>query len=92
MPTKKLTTADKWIDPDDAPHLDRDWFERAEIREGDRIIRPARPAGRPKSEAPKEAIHIRLDADLVAHYRGTGPGWQSRINAVLRKAAKLAPN
>jgi hypothetical protein len=36
MPTKKNTTASKWIDPDEAPHLDRDWLERAEIREGDR--------------------------------------------------------
>jgi uncharacterized protein (DUF4415 family) len=32
---------------------------------------------------------LRLDADIVAHYRGTGRGWQSRINEALRKAAKL---
>jgi hypothetical protein len=85
MPTKKPITASKWIDPDEAPHLDREWFERGEIREGDRIIRP----GRPKTETPKEAVNIRLDADLVAHYRATGPGWQSRINEALRRAAKL---
>lgn len=85
MPTKKLHTVSKWIDPDEAPHLDREWFERGEIREGDRIIRP----GRPRSEAPKQAVNIRLDADLVAHYRATGPGWQTRVNDALRKAAKL---
>ena len=85
MPTKKPTTGPNWVDADDAPRLDRDWFERAEIRHGDRLIRP----GRPKSVAPKEAINIRLDPDVLAHYRGTGPGWQSRINADLRKAAKL---
>ncbi len=87
MPTRKHTTASKWIDPDDAPHLDRAWFEHAEIREGDRLIRPA---GRPKSKSPKQAVNIRLDADLLAYYRATGPGWQSRINAALRKAAGLA--
>lgn len=46
-----------------------------------------RAAGRPKSAAPKQAISIRLDADVVAKFRATGPGWQSRINDVL-KAAK----
>ena len=24
---------------------------------------------------------------MLAHFRSTGPGWQSRINAALRKAA-----
>ena len=90
MRTKKNTTASKWIDPDDAPHLDCDWFERAEIREGDRIIRPARALGRPKKDSPKEAVSIRLDADVLAHYRATGPGWQSRFNDALRKAAGLS--
>jgi uncharacterized protein (DUF4415 family) len=89
MPTKKTTIASKWIDPDEAPHLDRDWFERAEIREGGRLIRAARPAGRPKKAAPKEAVSIRLDPDVVAHFRAGGAGWQSRINAALRKAAGL---
>jgi uncharacterized protein (DUF4415 family) len=47
------------------------------------------PRGRPKSKNPKRAVSLRLDADVLAHYRRTGRGWQSRINAVLRKAAKL---
>ncbi|MCM0020876.1 MAG: BrnA antitoxin family protein [Tagaea sp.] len=46
--------------------------------------------GRGKQRAPiKTPISIRLDADIVAHYRGRGPGWQSRVNAILRKAARL---
>lgn len=87
MPTKKRTTTSKRVDPDDAPHLDRDWFMRAEIREGGRLARRAK-IGRPKKDAPKEAVSIRLDPDVLAHFRATGPGWQSRINAALRKAAK----
>jgi uncharacterized protein (DUF4415 family) len=88
MPTKKRTTASKRVDPDDAPPLDRDWFERAEIRQGSRLIRRAK-AGRPKKDAPKEAVNIRLDPDVLAYFRATGLGWQSRINAALRKAAKV---
>jgi uncharacterized protein (DUF4415 family) len=89
MPTKKNTTGSKWVDPDEIPHLDRNWFERAEIREAGRLIRAARPAGRPRKDAPKEAVNIRLDPDVVAHFRAGGPGWQSRINAALRKVAGL---
>ncbi|HEY7301223.1 MAG TPA: BrnA antitoxin family protein [Xanthobacteraceae bacterium] len=85
MPTKKRTTKSKWTDPDDAPRLDRDWFKRAEIREGNRLIRP----GRPRKAAPKQAISLRLDPDVLDHFRAGGPGWQSRINAALRKAAGL---
>ena len=32
----------------------------------------------------KEAISIRLDHDVIAWFRATGPRYQSRINAVLR--------
>ena len=89
MPTKKSTGSSRWTDPDEAPPLDRDWFERAEIREGERLVRPARAVGRPKKAASKEAINIRLDPDVLAHFRADGPGWQSRINEALRKVAGL---
>jgi len=85
MPTKKRTTKSKWIDPDDVPRLDRTWFERAEIWEGNQLVRP----GRPRKAAPKEAVSLRLDPDVLQHFRAGGPGWQSRINAALRKAARL---
>jgi uncharacterized protein (DUF4415 family) len=89
MRTKRRPTENKWVDPDDAPHLTREWFEAAEIREGDRLIRAARPIGRPKKATAKEAVNIRLDPDVLAFFRATGPGWQSRINEALRKAAGL---
>ena len=88
MRTRKRTTASKWTDPEEAPHLGRDWFERAEIREGKRLVRRAKP-GRPRKAAPKQAINIRLDPDVLTYFRAMGPGWQSRINETLRKAAKL---
>ena len=85
MPMKKRTIKSKWIDPDEAPTLERDWFERAEIWEGNKLIRP----GRPRKAAPKEAVSLRLDPDVLEHFRASGPGWQSRINAALRKVAGL---
>ena len=85
MPTKDQMPKGEWMDPDDAPHLDHEGFEPAEIWHGDKLIRP----GRPKSPSPEETVSLRLDADVLAHYRSTGPGWRSRINADLRKAAKI---
>ncbi|MEO8715400.1 MAG: BrnA antitoxin family protein [Acetobacteraceae bacterium] len=33
---------------------------------------------------PKQGVHIRLDADVLDWFRSHGPGYQTRINAVLR--------
>lgn len=45
-----------------------------------------RKAGRPKSDNPKVSISIRLDADVVEKFKATGPGWQTRMNNVLKTA------
>lgn len=37
---------------------------------------------------PKVPVSIRLDADLIEHFRSTGRGWQTRINAILRAYAE----
>ena len=33
---------------------------------------------------PKQAISLRIDQDVLAWFRGRGPGYQTRMNAVLR--------
>ena len=33
---------------------------------------------------PKRLMSLRIDADVVEFFRALGPGWQSRMNAVLR--------
>lgn len=45
--------------------------------------------GRPRVAVPKVSTTIRLDADVLAAFKAEGAGWQSRINAALRKAADL---
>lgn len=42
--------------------------------------------GRPKSTSPKVPVSIRLDQDVVTKFKATGPGWQSRINEILRNS------
>jgi uncharacterized protein (DUF4415 family) len=33
----------------------------------------------------KERVGLRLDADVVEHFRATGSGWQSRVNEILKQ-------
>jgi uncharacterized protein (DUF4415 family) len=41
---------------------------------------------RGKQKAPTKAqVTLRLDRDILDHFRATGMGWQSRINAALRE-------
>ena len=42
--------------------------------------------GRPRSGNAKQPISLRLDLDVIAKFKSTGPGWQTRINAALRDA------
>jgi len=72
-------------DYEEIPELTDEWFAKARLHIGGKPI----PRGRPKSEKPKEHVNMRLDPDVLAYFRAGGPGWQSRINAALRKMAKL---
>ena len=55
-------------DPDAAPIADADWFRKA------RLIKPAK----------KVPVTIRLDREVVEHFKRTRPRYQSAINAVLK--------
>jgi uncharacterized protein (DUF4415 family) len=82
MTENSAVMASSWVDPDDAPELDDEWFDRAEIRIGRKVIRKGRPPGETKT-----SISLRIDNDVLAAFRADGPGWQSRMNAALKKAA-----
>ena len=70
---------------EDIPELTEEWFDKAEFAVGGKVVRPAKRPGRPKSDAAKKLIALRLDPDVIERFRATGPGWQSRINGVLRE-------
>jgi uncharacterized protein (DUF4415 family) len=46
--------------------------------------------GRGPNKAPtKKLVSLRLSPDVLDHFKAKGPGWQSRIDDALRKAARL---
>lgn len=72
---------------EDIPELTDAWFDRATLHINGVPVR----RGRPKADKRKTLLSVRLDNDVIAHFRATGPGWQRRINEALRKAARLRP-
>ncbi|MFT3816159.1 MAG: BrnA antitoxin family protein [Rubrivivax sp.] len=89
MPTTKRKSAA--VDPEMVE------FEAALLRSVDQVVRvhtpeqiAARGRGRPKLDAPKEAVKLHLDADVLAALRASGEGWQTRINDTLRASLQLA--
>lgn len=53
-------------------------FTESEIRKAVKTVK----AGRPSSG--KQVVSIRLDPDVIAKFKATGPGWQARMNEVLK--------
>ncbi|MDN5923685.1 MAG: BrnA antitoxin family protein [Xanthomonadales bacterium] len=47
-----------------------------------------RPVGSVKA-APKVALNLRVDPDVLAVLRATGPGWQTRVNTIFRERFAL---
>ena len=90
MSRKNAAGIADWVDPDDAPELTEEFFDKAEAFKGDTFIRRGR--GRPPSETRKELISIRLDPEVLDRLRASGPGWQSRVNGFLRQALGLDGN
>lgn len=82
MPKNKKGGVVNWVDPDDAPELTDEYFERADVYVGTKLVR----RGRPPSENPKEAVKLRLSPKVLEHFRAGGPGWQTRINETLERA------
>ena len=54
------------------------------------IVAAYRRARGPQKAPTKQLISIRLDRDLIEHFRKRGPGWQRRINDTLRRATRLS--
>lgn len=71
---------------DDAPELTPELVKGARKYSEASPLAQAVNRGRPKAENPKVPVSVRLDADIVAHFKASGKGWQTRLNETLKKA------
>ncbi|MBJ7443320.1 MAG: BrnA antitoxin family protein [Sphingobium sp.] len=77
------------FDDENPEWTDEDFARAVPFDQAPAHIRAAfsKAGGRPRGSN-KEQVALRIDKDVLARFRATGPGWQTRINAILR-AAKL---
>jgi uncharacterized protein (DUF4415 family) len=89
MTASKKSSRRVWRDRNDAPDLSKaKWRAKmlqADVKAGSKVVK----RGRPRVASPKVSTTVRLDADVLDHFRANGRGWQTRLNAALRKAAGL---
>ena len=73
-------------DPDDAPELTEEMLDRADFYRDGKLVKHGR--GRPRLDAPKKQLTLRLDAVLVEALRASGKGWSGRVNEALIRSLK----
>jgi uncharacterized protein (DUF4415 family) len=78
MTGKRPSTAAGWTDPDDAPDLSAPEYQA-------KLASVPVRRGRPKSASPKVRVGFRLSAELVERIRASGPGYNARVEKVLRE-------
>jgi uncharacterized protein (DUF4415 family) len=61
---------------EELPELTEEMLARAVLKKG----------GRPVSINPRKQVTIRLPADVLARWKATGPGWQTRMAERLSKS------
>jgi uncharacterized protein (DUF4415 family) len=96
--TPKPAAGDDEDDPivdDENPEWTEEDFAKAksifEIPELADLAELVRKGGRPRlpERYRKRRVTIMLDPDVIEHFKAGGKGWQTRMNAALRKAAGL---
>ena len=83
MPAKHKSSSPHLVDPDEAPEITEAWVREADLYQGDKLVR----RGRPPVPTPKQPVTLRLDPQVLALWRASGKGWQTRAAAILAERA-----
>jgi uncharacterized protein (DUF4415 family) len=70
-------------DAETPPEITDAWISEADLYQGERLVR----RGRPKLANPRQLLSLRLPPKVIARWRSTGPGWQTRMAEALEKSA-----
>jgi uncharacterized protein (DUF4415 family) len=97
MPGKLQNTPTEWIDPDEAPELTAEFFEKATpmiggrkvtFEEYRRAVKDTGPTNCPPYDDSKVAFVFHVDTDIFAAFAATGDEWEARMNDALREWMK----
>jgi uncharacterized protein (DUF4415 family) len=82
MSAKRKDSARTSPSKDEPPEITESWVTEADLRRGSKIVR----RGRPKLLNPRRLLSLRLPPNVIANWKASGPGWQTRMAEVLEKS------
>lgn len=83
MTTKRRKSGPRSSRRDEPPAIGAEWVEGADLWNGEKLVR----RGRPRLANPRVLLSIRLLPDVVASWKASGPGWQTRMADLLTRSA-----
>ncbi len=72
-------------DPNDA-EATRAWFAQADLIRNGTVVRRGKRG--PQKAPTKKLVSLRLSAEVIDHFKATGPGWQTRIDGALLESIR----
>lgn len=82
MNAKRKNSSPTLADPE-LPEITDAWIASADLRNGEKLVR----RGRPKVASPRQLLSLRLPPRVIARWKASGPGWQTRMAEALEKCA-----
>ena len=67
---------------DEPPEITESWVAEADLRRGAKLVR----RGRPKLLNPRRLLSLRLPPNVIASWKASGPGWQTRMAEAIEKS------
>lgn len=80
------------FEPEDGPYDPNDaeatkaWFAQADLIRNGKVVRRGKRG--PQKAPTKKLVSLRLSPEVIEHFKSTGPGWQTRIDATLRESIR----
>lgn len=68
---------------DETPEITDRWIAEADLMQGSTVVR----RGRPPAADPKRLLSLRIPETVIARWKATGPGWQTRMADAIARAA-----
>jgi uncharacterized protein (DUF4415 family) len=82
MNAKRKRSGRNFSPKDEAPEITDSWIADADLHRGSKLVR----RGRPKLTSPRALLSLRLPPKVIASWKASGPGWQTRMADVLEKS------
>lgn len=79
-------------EPEDGPYDPNDaeatkaWFAHADLIRKGKVVRRGKRG--PQKAPTKKLVSLRLSPEVIEHFKSSGPGWQTRIDATLRDSIR----